>query len=98
MASLFNRNFTENIIVKPSGIVNSNTKDELSTECCTLLVISFKFYLLALIKRIYLMKVGNGLFSKKPIKKGDVICLYTGILIDELEGLPCKSDIYVVVS
>lgn len=39
MASLFNSNYTENIIVKPSGIVNSNTKDELNTECCTLPVI-----------------------------------------------------------
>lgn len=41
------------------------------------------------------MKVGNGLFSKKPIKRGDVICLYTGILIDELEGLCLARVIFM---
>ena len=32
-------------------------------------------------------QVGNGLFAKKDVAKGDTICLYTGKLIDSFDGI-----------
>ena len=88
LSKLLNNDYSDNIFIQQSTIVNFKTEDDPNyiASCPVRLTDILNLFTIIILLYNYYFKVGNGLFSKRNIEKGSVICLYAGRLIDENEG------------